>query len=87
MDELFPIIMDMLQDSSSLAKRQVCSFPYVKLLIHCYLFIYLKKIICSCDPRFGNIINLSEVKPKSFNPVSVNYVCMFCLYVLTCGLL
>ena len=27
MDELFPIIMDMLQDSSSLAKRQVCS-PY-----------------------------------------------------------
>ena len=24
MDELFPIIMDMLQDSSSLAKRQVC---------------------------------------------------------------
>lgn len=25
MDELFPIIMDMLQDSSSLAKRQVCA--------------------------------------------------------------
>ncbi len=40
MDELFPIIMDMLQDSSSLAKRQVCSFPYVKLLIHCYLLIF-----------------------------------------------
>ena len=36
MDELFPIIMDMLQDSSSLAKRQVCSFLLnFRVFVHC----------------------------------------------------